>query len=643
MTTPRAVRGLGRDVRALVAGSVVLLALLAPCLAMAQAPAPTSAGGQPPDPLAPQPINVAPPKVVTPYLPFSTLPAVQLDETNNGVGIAQQTARARKLQARIMWIDATANMNRMNTAEKVQATVDKIKQAGFNMIVLDVKPIVGYTLYPSKLAHKLNKWLDDRAIPPDFDPVAEFVTRAHAAGLQLVASMCAFSEGHRIVHEGPGYEHPEWQTTLYEPQMQVHGSAQGVTPFPITDRSNVPARNSQELALYSDAGELKAPIGSVVSVVAQDGTVLAQVAGDAFPALVKKLPSGAGALVGDGPGADFLRQNARVGDKLTFETAPTFVPISQRPEQQVPLMTNPNDPAVRQRMLDIVSELVRGYQVDGVIFDDRLRYAGINADFGEESRKQFEAYVGHAVKWPDDVFRYDVTFPELDRHVVPGPLYESWLVWRAMTLRNWLASAVTAVKAIRPTCTVSTYTGSWFGEYPLFGANWSADDFTAGFRFLTPSYQQTGWAELLDWMTTGCYYPTPTVLDAFAAGKIPGASVEAAGQLTNRAANDQTWSYAGIGLSDYIGHPEQLKAALQAACASTQGVMVFDLSHFQYAHEDADKYWQIFADAFHDPATPPHAVAGLLAQIRKDHLAQKTAGPPLPPVVIYGGIPGTGF
>src|SRR5437762_12373 len=98
------------------------------------------------DPLAPMPIDVPPPKLVAPYLPFPNLPFVQLDETNNGVGIAQQTARAKKLQARILWIDATANMNRLNSSEKISALIERIRKAGFNTIVLDVKPIVGFTL-----------------------------------------------------------------------------------------------------------------------------------------------------------------------------------------------------------------------------------------------------------------------------------------------------------------------------------------------------------------------------------------------------------------------------------------------------------------------------------------------------------------
>src|SRR5438876_336379 len=124
----------------------------------------------------------------------------------------------------------------------------------------------------------------------------------------------------------------------------------------------------------------------------------------------RTLPAGVGVLVGNGPGASFLRQNAHVDDLLAFQTEPVYVPISQRPEQQIPLMSNPNSAAVRQRVLDMLTELVRGYAVDGVIFDDRLRYAGINADFSEETRKQFETYVGQSVRWPDDVFHFELDF-----------------------------------------------------------------------------------------------------------------------------------------------------------------------------------------------------------------------------------------
>jgi hypothetical protein len=299
-------------------------------------------------------------------------------------------------------------------------------------------------------------------------------------------------------------------------------------------------------------------------------------------------------------------------------------------------MTNPNNPDVQVRLLNMAAEIVRNYAVDGIVFDDRLRYAGINADFSAVTRAQFEAYVGHPVAWPQDVFRYAIDYPSLSRSVMPGPLFESWTVFRAMTIRNFVASAVNAVRAVRSTATVSAYVGSWYPQYPELGANWAADDFSAGLRFLTPSFQQTGFAGLLDWMTTGCYYPAATISDAVSDGILAGNSVEAAGQFANRAANDQTWMYAGVALADYTGHPDMLLRALNAAAATTQGVMVFDLSQ-------ADAFWPVFTRAFATPAAAPSVVSGLLDQVRQQHAAHKASAALDPPVILYGGTPGTGL
>src|SRR5687767_1487733 len=138
-------------------------------------------------------IQIPPPPEFAPWIPFPHLPAPKLDEANNGIGVAQNLTRNRKAQARIIWVDATANLSRMNSPEKVAAIIDRVKKSGFNVIVLDVKPIVGYTLYPSKFAPKLTEWLD-RSMPAEFDALAEFVKQAKPAGLQLFASMNAFSE-----------------------------------------------------------------------------------------------------------------------------------------------------------------------------------------------------------------------------------------------------------------------------------------------------------------------------------------------------------------------------------------------------------------------------------------------------------------
>ena len=322
-----------------------------------------------------------------------------------------------------------------------------------------------------------------------------------------------------------------------------------------------------------------------------------------------------------------------------MDSVPTFFPIGQKPDRQVPLMTNPNDPIVRNRMLDMLREVATNYDVDGFIFDDRLRFAGLNADFSPVSRTAFEAYAnnGKPINWPDDVFRYEVAFPSLEKRVVPGPFYDSWLTFRALSLRNWLADAVRTVKTLRPTATVSTYVGSWYPDYPDVGANWGADDLNAGFRFLNDSYRKTGWAGLVDFVTTGCYYNTASLAEAAAKGLPIGESVEAAGQFSNRAVNDQTWVYAGIALDKFKNKPDDLRRVLQAAGATTQGIMCFDLSH------DIDPLWPIFSQAFQKPAVAPHQVPGLLSDLRTQSAARKAAGTPDPPVILYRGVSGTGF
>lgn len=642
----------------LVVGSAVIWGGRA-AQAQQNLPPPAPTASQPPTPMPPQtpvpqpmpvgalpqPIAVPPPPKVAPYLPFATLPALTLDETNNGVGLAQQMTRTRNLQGRVLWIDATANLDKVNTAPKIAALVAKIKSVGFNTIVFEIKPIIGYTLYPSRYAPKMTEWVrpyGTKTLPLAFDPLKEMVAECKAQGVGIIVSMNVFAEGHReFPGKGPGWEHPEWQTVLYEAQTRVRRDAVGTPSYPLMDKPNVQAgRSPDDLLLFTDLAKIRAEPNAVIAIVDGKGNVLAHVAGASLAALSVKLPDNGAALVGYSPqAAQFLRQNAPPGTRLDLDTAPVYVPISQRTDRQIPLMTNPNNPDVRNRMLDMCREVATNYPVDGFIFDDRLRFASLNADFSPLSRTAFETYAnaGKPLKWPDDVFHYEIDFPSLEKREVPGPFYDAWLTFRALSLRNWLADAVRTIKTLRPQATVSTYVGSWYPDYPDVGANWGADDLSAGFRFLNDSYRKTGWAGLTDFVTTGCYYPTASISEAATKGLNIGESVEAAGQFSNRAVHDQTFVYAGIALDKFKNKPDDLKRVLQAAAATTQGVMCFDLSH------DIEPLWPVFAEAFQKPAVAPHQVPGLVGELRAQSAARKAAGTPEPPVILYRGASGTGF
>ena len=80
-----------------------------------------------------------------------------------------------------------------------------------------------------------------------------------------------------------------------------------------------------------------------------------------------------------------------------------------------------------------------------------------------------------------------------------------------------------------------------------------------------------------------------------------------------------------------------MRRALQAAGATTQGIMVFDFSH------DWDKWRPVFAEAFRKSATPPHRAADVLAGVRGQRVAKRAMGTTDPPVILYRGKSGTGF
>lgn len=617
-----------------------LLGLLLAVPAWAQTP-PTPTASHAQTPPAPPALPALPSQTVPalPALPSQNAPApappaepLILDTFGNNVGLAQTTAHAKGLQARILWMDAGANVGNLNTPEKIADVVAKTKASGMNMIVLDVKPIVGETIYPSRFAPKLPGW-KGQTLPASFDVLGQMLTAAHAASLPVYANMSTFGEGHKFVRRGLAYTHPDWQTVLLEANRGVYSGGKFIT---IQDTNNLPPVEDTLSALTGTQFLHKDRPGYTVVVCNFSGRVVQVVDGASIKAAAITLPLRGFALLGSGRGGDWLRANAPLGQILTFVDSPRYERVQQAPEQKFTMFVDPNNPAVRQHEWDMVREVVTNYAVDGIVFDDRLRYAAVTADFSPRTQAAFEAYVGRKLRWPDDVLRIS---PYPGQSIIPGPQYQNWLVWRAYVVKSWLDRAAQIVRTVRPQAQVAVYVGSWYGEYDKVASNWAGPDFGGPWRWLTAGYKQTAYAGTLDWLTTGCYYEDATLAEAVAQDDPPGATVEGAGQISSRVVDDAAWTYAGLYALSYQGQPDKFARALQAATASTQGVMVFDMSQIiQY------DWWHILGEAFAaTPAQAPSTVPGLLEQVRQGHAAARAAGtlpPPLPPFV---GREDTGF
>lgn len=115
----------------------------------------------------------------------------------------------------IMWIDATANFERMSNPDSVIYYLKLCKELGFTDVVIDIKPITGEVLYQSDVAPQMTEWQGFRR-KPEYDLLALALEEGHKAGLKVHASLNIFVAGHNFFDRGPVYTGKDhWQSVNY--------------------------------------------------------------------------------------------------------------------------------------------------------------------------------------------------------------------------------------------------------------------------------------------------------------------------------------------------------------------------------------------------------------------------------------------
>jgi uncharacterized lipoprotein YddW (UPF0748 family) len=133
---------------------------------------------------------------------------------------------------KLMWIDATANIERFNNKDTIDFYLEKLKDLGFTDIVVDMRPISGHLLYESEYAPLLTEW-KGKEIIYTFDYLGYYIEKAHNLGLKAQVSLNTFVAGHNYTDEGPIYEggKSDWATIVYPPSEEVQF-------IPITEQKN---------------------------------------------------------------------------------------------------------------------------------------------------------------------------------------------------------------------------------------------------------------------------------------------------------------------------------------------------------------------------------------------------------------------
>lgn len=256
-----------------------------------------------------------------------------------------------------------------------------------------------------------------------------------------------------------------------------------------------------------------------------------------------------------------------------------------------PRFLDPANPEVQEFLLTLLGELAAYEGLDGIVLD-RCRYDDYNLDAGytDAALTAFTTYLGVAPKdWP--VIPQGTVFL-----TTPSTLQRNWLTFRCKTIRSFVARAAETVHGVAPELRFGIYVGAWFSEYYRAGVNWTSTSYNLSanestYKWATAAYQNTGFADLLDFIFLGAYAGVDGVhgngewtMEGFAklgAKRLCGVVPFAAGPDI------------GNGTGFEGGHQEALiPDMVNTMLTHAGGLFVFDLCHIRMF-----EYWDAFEEA----------------------------------------------
>lgn len=249
--------------------------------------------------------------------------------------------------------------------------------------------------------------------------------------------------------------------------------------------------------------------------------------------------------------------------------------IDVKDDNRGAVFLNPCLPEAQEYVLNIAKEIVTKYEVDGLMYD-RCRYDNETADFSEASKIAFTKYVKEkydrdGLKFPDDIFTYDVA-----GNKVYGIYRQIWYEWRANVIRDFFYKSKEALKEIKSNVKFATYTGGWYSTYYQEGSNWASNTYDPSIDFpawANSRYKNTGFAEALDYHLAGFYYS-----ELYGTGWWTIAGGIANVKNINKGACP---IIASLAPEKFSTDKEGLKAAIKYSMEKADGIMIFDLYHVE--------------------------------------------------------------
>lgn len=257
---------------------------------------------------------------------------------------------------------------------------------------------------------------------------------------------------------------------------------------------------------------------------------------------------------------------------------------------------NPAQPAVQERVLNIIKEIATKYTFDGLMLD-YARYTDIDADFSDFSKAEFIKYLENKyndndaknMKFPQDIVTTWRTSSGQTLPATTGKYYKKWLMYRCSVIQDFFIKARAAVKSVKADMIFGTYVGAWYTTYYQVGVNWASKDYDPfndqGVRFdwAYPGYGETGYGEQLDLLMTGNYFTQIRLADnpATASLKYHWWSIEGSlnGGMYITRNKMPLYGSMDLGNVSWANTGEITKAIRYILDKASGGIMLFDIVH----------------------------------------------------------------
>ncbi|SHO43050.1 GNAT family N-acetyltransferase [Anaerocolumna xylanovorans] len=243
------------------------------------------------------------------------------------------------------------------------------------------------------------------------------------------------------------------------------------------------------------------------------------------------------------------------------------------------IFVNPANEEVCSYELSLLNEIMQKYTIDGIVLD-RVRYVGLSSDFGPVTKKKWEQQFKDVCSWPEDIYRIKEEKGKLQ--IEYGNFFGEFLNFRAKTITDFVKRVRKLVDSQDRRLEFLDYTGSWYPLYYHVGANWASKDYDAReYPFVDiQEYKKTGYAEQLDGLLSGFYYPHVTEQEAEEARQ-PAFwySVEGAARLAGHVTQNAVTVVGSLFLEQYRENLEDMTRAIRMCFEKSHGCMLFDLSY----------------------------------------------------------------